>query len=110
MRISELLRLDERAPLLNKLANAAKIHYNTQDENEALLLYLARGMMHSEEDDKELKKDDEYLKKEDEYFKKELAQLKQKVDHLDNKIKTDPVAVMPSKEVNFTRPKPGGFK
>lgn len=88
MKIHELLRLDERAPLLNKLANRAKVHYNTTDESEALLLYLARGMMHSEEDDTELKKD--------------VSQLKQKVDQIENKLKAKPQlpkVIAPPKEI-----------
>ena len=86
MKIHELLRLDERAPLLNKLANRAKVHYNTTDESEALLLYLARGMMHSEEDDTELKKD--------------VSQLKQKVDQIENKLKPQlPKVIAPPNEI-----------
>ena len=74
MKISELIRLDERAPLLDKLSKYAQSHYRTKDENEALLLLLARGMVHSKEDDDNLKLD--------------VSEINNKLEKLDKEIKT----------------------
>ena len=73
MKISEIVRLDEMAPLLDKLSKYGSAHYGIKDEKEGLLLLLARSMVHSREDD--------------EYLKEQVATLIQKVSDLEKKIK-----------------------
>lgn len=51
MKIKDLL-LAESSSYINKLKTYAKGHYpDTKDENEALLNFLARSVLHAKEDD-----------------------------------------------------------
>lgn len=53
MKMNELVQLDEKAMLLDKVKKFAKAHYSdADDETEALLLLFARSLKHAEEDDR----------------------------------------------------------
>ena len=55
--------LAERAQYLDHAKELAKAHYgDVEDENEALLQFLAKSVMHSEEDDKRLTDEVKQLK------------------------------------------------
>ena len=76
MKINELSKSDDRKPQsissdpLHAVKQLAKLHYNLEDEDQALLLLLVRAMKHSKEDD-------ELLKAEVADLKQQISQIKQ---------------------------------